>query len=158
MEIAPSAHLCYVIRHPPRGDGRRGVFRLGGGGMFDPFERTVRRALRQLAKQRVRVVLQPGNFWVIDNAGAQHEDTHAALLTCYMRGWIEPLEHAVPRARLSPDGSLPANPQFGEAETQYRLTSAGWSAIYRSNMIAIVALLISVLSFSVVVMRFALGA
>ena len=125
--------------------------------MFDPFERTVRRTLRQLAKQRVRLVLQPGNVWVIDNAGTQDEDTHAALVTCYMRGWIEPLEHAVPRAKLSPDGRLPANLNFGEAETQYRLTSAGWSAIHRSNTIAIVALLISVLSFSVVVLRLALG-
>jgi hypothetical protein len=36
--------------------------------MIDPFERTIRRTLRQLAKQRVRMILQPGNFWVIDNA------------------------------------------------------------------------------------------
>jgi hypothetical protein len=125
--------------------------------MFDPFERTVRRTLRQLAKQRVRVILQPGNIWVIDNARAHDKYMRAALSTCYMRGWIEPLEHAVPRAKLLPDGSLPANLKFNEPETQYRLTSAGWSAIHRSNTIAIVALLISTLSFAVVVVKLALG-
>src|SRR3954467_11843892 len=116
---------------------------MGARPMFDPFEQTVRRTLKQLAKQRVRMVLQPGKFWVIDNTGTQNEDTHAALFPCYMRGWVEPLEHAIPRAKLLPDGSLPANLQFSEAETLYRLTSAGWSAIYRANTIAIVALLIS---------------
>jgi hypothetical protein len=58
--------------------------------MFDPFDRTVHRTLRKLAQQRVRVVLQPGNYWVIDRAILQDGDTHAALLTCQMRGWIEP--------------------------------------------------------------------
>jgi hypothetical protein len=126
--------------------------------MFDSFERTVRRTLRQLAGQRVRIVVQPGNFWVIDNTGSRGEDHHAALLTCYMRGWVEPLEHAIPHAMLPSDGRIPPDFKFGEAETQYRLTSAGWSAIHRSNTIAIVALLISTLSFTVVVIRFVLGA
>jgi hypothetical protein len=36
--------------------------------MFDPFDRTVDRTLRRLAKQRVRLVLQPGDYWVVDCA------------------------------------------------------------------------------------------
>jgi hypothetical protein len=46
--------------------------------MFDPFERTVRNTLKQLAKQRVRMVMRPRNFRTIDNAGTRSEDTHAS--------------------------------------------------------------------------------
>src|SRR5450759_1845165 len=105
--------------------------------MFDPFERTIMRTLRDLADQRVRVVLQPGNYWIVDCAIKKDADTDAVLATCFMRGWVEPLEHAVPSAQLSPDGNLPPNFQFEGRETIYRLTSAGWSAIHRSNTIAI---------------------
>jgi hypothetical protein len=119
--------------------------------MFDPFDRTVDRTLRKLAKQRVRMVLQPGNYWVIDRAPAENDDIHAALLTCYMRGWVEPLEHAVPSSRLSPTGSLPPNFSFDRMETFYRLTSAGWSVIHRSDLIAACALLISALSFALAI-------
>jgi hypothetical protein len=116
--------------------------------MFDPFERTVRRTLRKVAKQRIGMVLQPGNCWVIEYAVGTDPTTHAALLTCYMRGWVEPLEDAVPSAAIPADGNLPPNFQFEGKETLYRLTSAGWSAIHRSGLIAICALLISVLSFA----------
>jgi hypothetical protein len=119
--------------------------------MFDPFDRTVDRTLRQLAKQRIRAVLQPGNCWVIDCAIPQNGDTHAALLTCYMRGWVEPLERAVPSSKLPPSGSLPPNFSFETMETFYRLTSAGWSVIHRSDLIAICALLISAMSFALAI-------
>ena len=119
--------------------------------MFDPFDRTIDRTLRQLAKQRVRLVLQPGDYWVIDQSVPQHDDTHAALLTCYMRGWIEPLEHAVPSSQLTPSGALPANMNFEKMQTFYRLTSAGWSAIHRSDLIATCALMISAMSLALAI-------
>jgi hypothetical protein len=119
--------------------------------MFDRFDRTVHRTLRKLAKQRIRVVLQPGNCWVIDRTISEDGDTHAALLTCYMRGWVEPLEHAVPSAKLSPSGSLPPNFSFEKMETFYRLTSAGWSVIHRSDLIATCALLISAMSLALAI-------
>jgi hypothetical protein len=50
--------------------------------MFDPFERTIRRTLRALSRQRVRMILQPGYVFVIDNALDPHPDTEAALKTC----------------------------------------------------------------------------
>jgi hypothetical protein len=59
--------------------------------MFDRFERTVHRTLHKLAKQRIRMVLQPGDYWVIDRAIIHDEDTPAVLLTCQMRGWVEPV-------------------------------------------------------------------
>jgi hypothetical protein len=114
---------------------------------INKFERTVRRTLRQLARQRVRVVLQPGSIWIIDKAINETADTHAALLTCFMRGWVEPLENAVPSAKLLPGGKLPPDLRSGTVRVHYRLTSAGWSVIHRSSFIAACALLISVLSF-----------
>lgn len=119
--------------------------------MFDQFERTVCRTLGRLAKQRVRMVLQPGNYWVIDRAMSHDDETEAALLTCQMRGWVEPLHHAVPSAQLSPTGGLPPNFSFDKLETHYRLTSAGWSVIHRSDLIAACALLISAMSFALAI-------
>jgi hypothetical protein len=119
--------------------------------MFDQFERTVHRTLRKLAKQRIRMVLQPGDYWVIDCAIPQDGDTHAALLTCYMRGWVEPLEHALPSSQLSPSGALPQNVSFDKMQTLYRLTSAGWSVIHRSDLIATCALLIAAMSFALAI-------
>src|SRR5690348_971138 len=101
--------------------------------MFDRFERTVRRTLRQIARQRVRMVLQPGGFWVVDRAAPEHKDKQAALLTCYMRGWVEPLENAIPTKQI--DFENPLDMRGAELETQYRLTSAGWSIIHRSSTI-----------------------
>jgi hypothetical protein len=118
---------------------------------FDPFDRTVDRTLRKLAKQRVRLILQPGDYWVIDSAIPQDDDTQAALLTCHMRGWIEPLHHAVPSAQLTKDGSLPRNINFEKLETFYRLTSAGWSVIHRSDLIAACALLVAAVSLALAI-------
>jgi hypothetical protein len=120
--------------------------------MFDQFEQTVRRTLRKLAKQRVRMVLQPGNYWVIDRAIHRDDDIEAALLTCQIRGWVEPLHHALPSAQLPPSGALPPNFSFDKTETFYGLTSAGWSVIHRSGLIATCALLISAMSFALAIL------
>jgi hypothetical protein len=119
--------------------------------MFDRFERTVRRTLRKLAKQRVRMVLLPGNYWVVERAIEHDDDTRAALLTCQMRGWIEPLLHAVPSWQVTPGGALPPNFNLKKAEPYYRLTSAGWSVIHRSDLVAACALLISAMSLALAV-------
>jgi hypothetical protein len=119
--------------------------------MFDPFDRTIDRTLRKLARQRVRLVLQPGDHWVVDYAVPQDDDTRAALLTCQMRGWVEPLRDAVPSAQLTPEGTLPPNLSFDKVQTLYRLTSAGWSVIHRSDLIATCALLIAAMSFALAI-------
>jgi hypothetical protein len=88
---------------------------------------------------------------VIDRAIPEDGDTHAALLTCYVRGWIEPLEHAVPSSQLSPTGALPQNIGSEKMQTLYRLTSAGWSVIHRSDLIATCALLIATMSLALAI-------
>jgi hypothetical protein len=120
--------------------------------MFDRREKQIRSVLRKLSQQRVALVLQPGNYWVIEKAIGDDEETDTALLTCYMRGWVEPIEGAIPSGRLNPDGSLPSGFQFDKVKTHYRLTSAGWSVINGSHRLSVIALTISIISLAVSVL------
>jgi hypothetical protein len=91
---------------------------------------------------------------VIEKAVKTTAETDTALKTCHMRGWVEPLESAIAQGKLTPDGRLPNN--FAGVGTLYKLTSAGWAVIYRSNQIALVALLISAISLLISVISLAL--
>lgn len=116
--------------------------------MFDSREKQIRYVLRKLSEQRIALVLQPGNYWVIEKAIGYDEETDTALLTCYMRGWVEPIEGAIPSGRINPDGSLPAGFQFDKLKTHYRLTSAGLSVINGSHRLAVLAVTISMISLA----------
>lgn len=116
-----------------------------GLNMGDPFERTIHRTLRRLSRQRVRLVLQPGNVLVIEKAVGSDEDTDAALRTCWLRGWAEPVEHAIPAGKLTLDGQLPS-PMFTGVTTIYRITDSGWSFVHRSHMWLLMTVLIAFLS------------
>lgn len=95
---------------------------------FDGDEAFLREVLSRLARQSVAMVLKPGNVLVIQNAlEVQDGRMDAALRTCEMRGRITVLHDALPRARLSSDGELPA--RWERNEQLYRLTEAGWNAI-----------------------------
>lgn len=98
-------------------------------------ERFIRKTLKRLARQRVGLILQPGNVWVVEQSVTEAEEWVAeALRTLYLRGWVEIVSDAVPQAEIGPDGQLPdaASPQ-GVAPI-YRLTEAGWSQIRRTHM------------------------
>jgi hypothetical protein len=49
-------------------------------------ERDIRRTLKSLSRQRVALVLQPGNVWVIERAVEDNEQTDSALKTAKLRG------------------------------------------------------------------------
>lgn len=102
---------------------------------FENFrrERNVRRVLRALARQRVAVILQPGDVWVIENAPSNLPLQDEALRTGLMRGWVEVLHDAVPSGSLGPDGRLPEGPPFQSRATIFRLTEAGWLVIHRTQ-------------------------
>lgn len=93
-------------------------------------ERHIRRTLRALARQRVAMVLQPGNVFVVERAIPNDEDSLAALRTGHMRGWVEPMfDEAIPQGRVP----LPGMPiTFDQARPVYRLTDSGWAVIRRS--------------------------
>ncbi len=123
--------------------------------MFEEFrqEWAIRRTLKLLARQRVAVVLQPENVWVVEKAINDNENTDADLATCHMRGWIEPLTDAIPTGQVPPDGKLPANFKFDKAQAHYKLTSAGWSVLYRSYQLSILAVVISISSVLISVIK-----
>ena len=79
--------------------------------------------MRDLAAQRVVMVLQPGNIPVIEKAIAStDEDVTAALHTALLRGWVEVLHDAVPRAQIPADGTLPK--RWEHTTPIYRVTDA----------------------------------
>src|SRR4051794_38504282 len=112
-------------------------------------EAEIRRVLKSLSGQRVAGVLQPGNVWVVDGAVEDNEKTDAALKTAYIRGWGEPIENAVPKGRLGPDGRLPSGPLFQGAGPLWRLTEGGWAIVYQTQLWTLFVIVVSVLSFAV---------
>jgi len=92
-------------------------------------EKQIRRVLRDLAKQRVALILHPGNVWVVENALEQSQSRVAeALATCRMRGWIEVMENALPTGKLPPSMDV-HEIQFDRNAPIYGLTESGWNVI-----------------------------
>jgi hypothetical protein len=102
--------------------------------IFDEWrkERAIKAVLRALARQRVAMILQPGNVWVVEYAPQGSDQMDVALRTCHLRGWVEPIQNAVPTGELKPDGSLP-DPLFRQMNPVYRLTEGGWHVINRTQ-------------------------
>lgn len=109
------------------------------------------RLLRRLAKQRVSLVLQPGNTWVIEFAVEDTQELDVLLKTCFMRGWVEPLQSAVPRNCLNPDGSLPSRNMFRSSGPLWKLTDSGWAAIQRRHEVLVLGILVAVLGVAVAI-------
>ncbi|MBL7125102.1 MAG: hypothetical protein ISS51_03285 [Dehalococcoidales bacterium] len=98
-------------------------------------ERFIRKTLRRLSRQRVALILQPGNVWVIEKAVSEGESEKvvAALRTCNLRGWVEVHSDAVPCGELTPEGKLPEGFPMSGVAPVYKLTEAGWNVIHRSH-------------------------
>jgi len=97
-------------------------------------ERFIRRVLKSISRQRVALILQPGNVFVIEKAPVSEPGVEEALRTCHMRGWVEPICNAIPKGKLTKDGSLPEGDLFTQMGPYYRLTEAGWSVIRRTHL------------------------
>jgi len=111
-----------------------------------------------MSGQRVMSILQPGNIWVVEKSLHSGEKTDAALRTCHMRGWVEPIEHAIPQGELTPDGRLPDGDVFQHVSPLYRLTEAGWQVVHRTKTwimatftVALATLVASIISLIVAV-------
>ena len=114
-------------------------------------EYSIYRTLRLLARQRVALVLQPGNVWVIERAVPETERNSENIQTCMMRGWVEILHQSVPSGILNPDGTPPSNDKLIEKPI-YRLTDGGWNAIHRTHVMAILGVTLSLLGVVVAVL------
>ena len=116
------------------------------------FERHLRHTLERLAKQRVVQVLQPGNVWIVPNPVEDSDRNDAALKTAWMRGWVEPIEDAVPKGALGPYGELPGPGQLYQTTGPlWRLTEGGWAVINRTHRWNLLAIVLSVLSLVVAI-------
>lgn len=101
--------------------------------------------MRKLARQRVAMVLQPGNVWVLEKAPPHNEESDQILLTCWIRGWVEPHSFDIPQAQLTPEGGLPSAASIKRANF-YRLTDGGWHAIHRTHELSILAIMLTIIS------------
>jgi hypothetical protein len=98
-------------------------------------------------------ILQPGGFWVIENAVMGTTDEVAALATCHMRGWVEVITNGVPSSEIGSDGKILHSLGM---QPVYRLTEAGWNTINQSHAwevfacaVAVVSLVVSAVSLVV---------
>jgi len=106
-------------------------------------ERRIRKVLRGLARQRVALVLQPGNVWVIEQAMSRDQDVEADFQTCLMRGWVEILHDTIPAGELPDDMRFVREQPFTKRESIYRLTDGGWAALNRAHGWALINILIA---------------
>ena len=106
-------------------------------------ERVIRRVLRDLARQRVVSVLQPGDVLLVERALPMNDDTAPALRTCHLRGWVEPIgPDAIPHG--SANGLLTgADPLFDRTEVLWRLTDSGWNVIHDTHSWIVATFMVS---------------
>jgi hypothetical protein len=102
-------------------------------------------------------VLQPGDVWVIENAVQDDAETDTALKTCLIRGWVVPLESAIPKGRLTPEGRLPAGPMFDRIGPVYRMTEAGWFVVNRSQFLVAAGIIVAVAGVAASLLSKAVG-
>ncbi len=84
-----------------------------------------------------------GGVWLIDNAVEKSENSDCALLTCLLRGWVEPYHTDVPTHYLDKDLKLPQGKLFSEKSPIYRLSGAGWDAVNRTQLWTVLTLLVT---------------
>jgi hypothetical protein len=126
--------------------------------MFEDFrrERHICRALRAIARQRVALVLQPGNVQVIERSPPKEEWFQLGVRTALIRGWVEVLHENLPTGTVQMRGNSPQLPDNMTPETHYRLTEGGWAVLNRSHawvlatfIVSSVGLVVSAASFVV---------
>ncbi len=129
--------------------------------MFEDWkrERLIKSTLARLAKQRVALILQPGNLWVVERAVNEEDDPDiaAVLRTAYLRGWVVAEPNAIPTGKLAPDGSLPRGNLFTGSAPVYRLTEAGWNVINNSQTWVVATFTVATVSLIATLLGVLLG-
>lgn len=119
--------------------------------MFDDFrrERRVRHALRAIARQRVALVLQPGNVQVVERSPPKEEWFELGVRTAQIRGWVEILHENLPTGAVQMKGNTPQLPSNMTPETHYKLTEGGWSVLNRSHAWVLATFIVSTVGLAV---------
>ncbi len=115
-------------------------------------EYSIYKTLKALSKQRVGLILNPGNVWVIEKAISDSDENEKNLRTCHLRGWVEPLENSIPKGELTSDGNLPSGNIFTKQAPLYKLTDSGWNAIHRTHVITLLGIMLSFIAIGVAIL------
>lgn len=116
--------------------------------MLETFkrERAIRKALRAIARQRVVLVLQPGNVLVVERSPLNEEWFDVAVRTSHIRGWVDVVHDSIPSATVQFEGGNLVFPQGMTPKSIYRLTEGGWAVIHRSHAWLIATFVVALLS------------
>lgn len=117
-------------------------------------ERAIRRALRGLSRQRVVTILQPGNMLVVERGPSRREPSDAALRSCHLRGWAEPIGNAVRSGSLGPDGTIPDGHVYDRIGPIYRITEAGWHVLRRTHIWVVMTFVLALASLVATLLGF----
>lgn len=108
------------------------------------YEQNLLNLLRNIKRQRVVVILDPGDVPVIERAIGHDENTRAMLLTAQIRGWVEVLYENTLTGDVSSSGEIDVSKPFTSTQTYWKLTDSGWGAIQRRHQLNIFAFVVSV--------------
>ncbi|MCX2760076.1 hypothetical protein OQJ65_17215 [Vibrio sp. Sgm 22] len=116
--------------------------------MFDDFiyEFKMHRVLKKVARQRVAIILEPGNVPVVERAIGRDEETKTFLLTAQIRGWVDVLHENMPTGKIDGDGNMLSDQPFTSKETHWKLTDSGWAAIQRRHQLSVLSLGVAIIA------------
>jgi hypothetical protein len=115
------------------------------------YEFKMHRVLKKLARQRVAMILEPGNVPVVERAIGRNEQTKAFLLTAQIRGWVDILHEDMLTGKLDDNRGINTEQPFQSKENHWKLTDSGWGAIQRRHQLSILNLSIAVIGTFVVI-------
>ncbi|HHC6463055.1 hypothetical protein HJ014_18840 [Vibrio parahaemolyticus] len=115
------------------------------------YEQQLLAVLNKIKRQRVAIILEPGNVPVIERAIGNDESIKAMLLTAQIRGWVEVLHENIPTGQVSASGEMNMSNPFSSVQTYWKLTDSGWAAIQRRHQLSIFAFAVSVVGVVVAI-------
>ncbi|MCU8075891.1 hypothetical protein [Shewanella sp. SM29] len=110
--------------------------------MFGDFiyEFKMHRVLKKVARQRVAMILKPGNVPVVERAIGRDEETKTFLLTAQIRGWVDILHEDMPTGKIDENGKMNMEQPFESKENHWKLTDSGWAAIQRRHQLSVLGI------------------
>lgn len=109
------------------------------------YEWRIHRLLKKLSKQRVTMILKPGDVKVIERAIGHDEKILTLIYTAEFRGWVELLHKAVPTGNIGKNGEFNFEQPFQSKEDYWRLTDSGWAAIQRRHQLTLLSMFVALL-------------
>ena len=115
--------------------------------MFTDLKReySIYKTLTRISKQRVVLLLEQGNTWVVEHALQDTSQNQANIRTCIIRGWIGLLHESVPSTNIDNNYGLSKRLEFNNNQDIYKLTDSGWNAIHRTHVITLLGIIIALL-------------